>query len=299
MMQRTVMILLLLVGAATAQRRQEVSFRRTELAPGLHLLSSGAGGNVIACIGEDGVLLVDTEYAQLAERLKRAVEALTDRPVRFAINTHWHFDHVGGNAALARAGAWLVAHENVRKRMSVDQRIAVIDRQVPAAPREALPAVTYRECMTLHVNGQEVVLAHYPAAHTDGDTVVYFAAANVVHAGDIFFNGGYPFIDVSAGGGIDGVIAAGEAIVARTDDETRIVPGHGPLARRADLIRYLGMLRAFRAAVAKEVEAGKDLAAILAARPTAELDRTWGRTFFPPERFTEIVFRSLQRARRE
>jgi len=260
----------------------------------VHMLGVGAGGNLAVCAGKDGIVVVDSEYARLTGKVKAAIAAISDQPVKYLINTHWHFDHVGGNESFAKAGSLIVAHENVRKRMAVDQVIGLAGRKVPASPEMALPIFTYTRAITLHFNGDEIAVVHIPLAHTDGDSIVHFRKANVLHTGDIFFNGGYPFIDIKAGGNIDGMIAAVEAILKMCDDKTRIIPGHGPVATRADLEKYGSMLREFRAAIFREIEAGKDLEAILAARTTAALDRQWGRAFFPPGRFTRIVFHSLK-----
>lgn len=280
------------VAAAPAQDFSQYQFTSTKLTDRLTMLA-GAGGNIAAFVGDDGVFLVDTDYTEMSGKLTAAVASITDKPVRFAIDTHWHFDHVGGNEALAAAGATIVSHENIRRRMAAGQTIAILDHPVPPAPIAALPTLCYFDSLTFHLGGEEIQVRHMPNAHTDGDGIVWFRHANVIHTGDIVFNCGYPFIDVSSGGSIDGVIAAVEAVLKLCDGETRIIPGHGPLASPDDLRTYLGMLRAFRAAVAAEVAKGKSLDQILAARPTAALDEKWGKAFFPPELFTEIVFRSL------
>jgi cyclase len=254
----------------------------------------GAGGNMAACSDGDGMLLVDAEYAQMSDKVKDALTELGDQPLAFVINTHWHFDHVGGNAILHEAGAIIVAHANVRKAMASDQHIDIIDHDEPAAPRAALPAITFTDSLIFHLNGEEIAVIHVPHAHTDGDAIVHFRRANVIHSGDIVFNCGYPFIDVSHGGHIDGVIAAVKTILSLCDDETQIVPGHGPLARKTDLETYLGMLQDFRNAIAGEIAAGKDLETIKAAKATAVIDAKWGDKMFPPELFTEMVYRSLK-----
>lgn len=284
-----------LTGPAPAQKPKNIEVETTLLGKNIHMLRTGVGGNLAVCAGKDGVVVVDSEYTRFAGKVQAAIAALTDEPVKYLINTHWHFDHVGGNESFKKTGSLIVAHENVRKRMAVDQVIGVAGRKVPAAPEAALPVFTFTRAVTFHLNGEEFCVVHIPGAHTDGDSIVHFRKANVLHTGDIFFNGGYPFIDITAGGSIDGMIAAVEAIVKICDDRTRIIPGHGPVATRADLEKYGSMLRDFRAAISREIEAGKDLEAILAARPTAALDRQWGRAFFPPRRFTRIVYHSLKK----
>lgn len=285
-----------LAGAATAQALPRLEVRTEALGGGVHFLATGRGGNLAALVTPEGVLLVDAEYAAVAERVEETLRDLGSTPLRYVINTHWHFDHVGGNARFARAGALVIAHRNVRARMAVDQHIAVIDRRVPASPPQALPRITYRRDMTVHLGDEVVSVLHFPAAHSDGDSVVRFRNANVIHTGDIFFHGGYPFIDISSGGSIDGVIAAVDRIAAIADDETRIVPGHGDPARKADLVRYGVMLKDYRARMARAMAAGKTLDDVLGRSPAAELDKVWGRRFFRPRKFAEIVYRSLEQA---
>ncbi len=279
---------------AWAQDFDSYQVETTPLADHLFLMT-GAGGNMAVCTGEDGVLLVDSDYLEMSEKVAAAVAALSDLPVRFVVNTHWHFDHVGGNEKFGRGGSSIVAHTNVRKHMATDQFIAVIDHEVQASPPEALPAVTFTDTHSFDLGVEEISVIHLPHAHTDGDGVVHFHQANVIHAGDIFFNCGYPFIDINHGGTIDGLIVAVEAILRMCDEETRIIPGHGPLASRKDLQTYRAMLRDFREAVAKEAATGKDLEAILETNATADLDRKWGKIFFPPAAFTEMVLRTLPR----
>ncbi len=279
---------------AGAQERARHEVTTTPLGGSVSMLATGAGGNLAVCVGEDGVFLVDSEYTELAGLVRDAVGELSEKPVSLLLNTHWHFDHVGGNQLFAEGGALIVAHENVRARMAKGQRIAVIDVDVPPSPEDALPAITFKDAITFRMNGEVIRVFHPGPAHTDGDSVVVFEKANVIHTGDIVFYPGYPFIDISASGSIDGVIAAVKGIEALCDDDTKIIPGHGPLMGKAELHEYLVMLQEFRAIIEGEIAAGKDLAAIIARRPTAELDAKWGGTIFPPDKFTEIVFRSLE-----
>lgn len=278
---------------ANPQDLSKVKVETTQLSDSVYMLRTRAGGNHAVCKGDDGTVLVDTDYTGLGEKIKTAVAGITDRPVNYVINTHWHFDHVGGNAWFKKEGALIVAHENVRKRMAEDQHIDIIDTDVQASPIEALPDITFSSSITLRMNGEEIQVRHFPNAHTDGDGVVHFPASNVIHTGDLFFNPGYPFIDVSNGGNVNGVIAALEQILLLCDDETKIIPGHGPLSDRKGLKDYLGMIKEFRSIIAGEIESGNKLEKIQAARPTEALDRKWGRAAFPPDLFTEMVFRSL------
>lgn len=282
-----------LLPLATAQDPGKIRFDSRELAENVHMVTSRAGGNLCICTGEDGVLLVDSDYTQLAEKAAEAIAAICDEPVRLVVNTHWHFDHTGGNAHFAGKGAMIVAHENVRKRLAAGQLISIINTSVPPAPEEALPVMTFKDSLTFRLNGEEIAVIHLPGGHTDGDSIVHFRKANVIHTGDLVFNGGYPFIDISSGGGIDGMIASVETVLQLCDGTTRIIPGHGPLMDRSDLKAYVAMLKDFRAAIAKEIAAGKDLAAVLEAKATASIDEKWGQTMFPAPVFTEIVYRSL------
>ena len=180
-------------------------------------------------VGKSGTYLIDDQYAPLSDKILAAIKAITPDPVRFVVNTHWHGDHTGGNENMGKAGALLVAHENVRRRMSTEQFMAAMGRKIPPSPEEALPVVTFTDAMTFHWNGDEIRVYHVPPAHTDGDSIVHFVKADVVHMGDIFFNGGYPFIDTSSGGRVDGVIEAADRVLAGIGEKTRIIPGHGPL----------------------------------------------------------------------
>lgn len=271
----------------------DVEIESSELAPGIYMLT-GRGGNIGVSAGEDGVFLIDDQFAPLTEKIRAAVAALHDGPVRFVINTHWHRDHTGGNENFAEAGAVIVAHENVRERMSVEQVMERAGRTVEPSPSGALPVVTFTRDLTLHLNGEPARVIHLAAAHTDGDAVVHFTGSNVLHAGDIFFNGMYPFIDVDSGGSVDGMIAAADELLAMTDADTKIIPGHGPLASRDDLRGYRDMLATVRDGVRAMIEEGRTLEEIKAAGLTADFDARYNRLgFFEPERWVEMVYGSL------
>jgi glyoxylase-like metal-dependent hydrolase (beta-lactamase superfamily II) len=283
---------ILVPGLLAAQSFDGIQVETTPLSDTLYLVTR-AGGNIAALVGDDGVLLVDSGFEQMHAKLKAAVAGLSNRPVRYVLNTHWHFDHVGGNGGFADNGAAIVAHGNIRRTMASGLHLAVLERDVPPSAESALPAITFDEDLVLYLNGEEIRIHHYPGAHSGGDGVVRFVKANVIHVGDIFFNCGYPFIDVNDGGNIDGLIAAVKSILESCDEKTRIIPGHGPMATRDDLATYLSMLKGFRDAVAAEIAAGKDLQAILEGNATASLDEKWGNVFFPPPSFTELVYLSL------
>jgi glyoxylase-like metal-dependent hydrolase (beta-lactamase superfamily II) len=279
--------------ADEADRFADVTIETTVLADGLAMLT-GAGGNLALAWGDDGAFLVDDQYAPLTERILAAVGALTDRPVRFVLNTHWHGDHTGGNEHLAAAGGLIFSHANVRRRLSTEQFTAFFDRTTPPTPAAGLPVVTFTDSLAFHLAGGEVRVFHVPHAHTDGDGVVHFVDQDVVHAGDVVFYGLYPYIDVAAGGTIDGLIAAARTIRGLCGERTRVIPGHGPLLTAVELDEYLAMLTGVRDAVAAAVaDTGGDLAAVQAAQPAAPWDEAWGHTWLTSDQFVELVHASL------
>src|SRR5574341_1193442 len=241
---------------AAQQNFDTVKVTTVPVAPGVAMLQ-GLGGNIGVAVGPDGVFLIDDQYAPLTEKITAAIRALSPAPIRFLINTHWHGDHTGGNENLGRAGVLIVAHENVRRRMSVEQFIAAFNSRTPPAPAAALPVVTFTDTVTVYLNGDSVVVFHVAPAHTDGDAIIYFRHANVIHAGDTYFNGRYPFIDVSSGGSVDGMVAAADRMLALANAETKIIPGHGPLSNRAELQAYRDMLATVRDRVRRAIAAGQ------------------------------------------
>jgi len=253
----------------------------------------GAGGNIGLCSGPDGAMLVDDQFAPLSEKILAAVKAANDVPLRWVVNTHWHGDHVGGNEAMAAAGATLIAHDRVRQRMIEGQDNKMFGRKVDPAPARALPLITFNDSTTLHVNGEDAVAFHVPPAHTDGDVVVWFPKANVVHMGDTFFSSTYPIIDLESGGHIDGLIATSERVLPRIGDATKVIPGHGQVSDKAGLQRYHDMLVGVRAAVAKLVKQKKSVDDAVAAKPTAPWDDAWGKGYMKPDMFTRIVYTDL------
>ena len=277
---------------AQQQDFSKVEVQSEKVADGVYMLK-GAGGNIGLSIGPNGSLVIDDQYAPLSDKILAAIKALTPDPVRFVVNTHWHGDHTGGNENLAKTGAFLVAHENVRKRMGNEQFIAMFNQKVPASPAAALPVVTFAEGVTFHWNGDEVRAFHVAPAHTDGDTVVQFVKADVVHMGDCFFNGSFPFIDTSSGGKVDGIVAAADRVLGGVTDKTKIIPGHGPVASKADLQAYRDTVKSVRDRVAKLKAEGKTKEAAVAAKPTAEFDAKWGQGFIKPDVFVGLVYDSL------
>ncbi len=276
---------------ATAQRDfSQVEIRTERVADGLYVLF-GAGGNIGLSVGEDGAFLVDDQYAPLTEKILAAVEEIAGEPVRWVLNTHWHGDHTGGNENLGRGGALIVAHENVRRRLNPAEFADVAGRSRQSAP-EGLPVVTFNDRMSFHWNGEDIRVHHMPNAHTDGDAVVFFAHADAVHMGDTFFNGRYPFIDVDSGGGVDGILAVADHVLAHATDDTAIVPGHGEIADRTSLRAYRDMIATVRGRVSDMIAEGMTEDEVVAAAPTADLDPDWGDA---SERFVRGVYVSLAR----
>ena len=281
--------------AGTAQDWDAVQIEAQEVANGIYMLT-GRGGNLGLSVGEDGVFLIDDQFAPLTDKILAAIREITTEPVRFVLNTHWHGDHTGGNENLGNAGALLVAHENVRARLSIDQVLERVGRPVseqPAAPEGAWPVVTFTEDVTFHLNGDDLHAFHVEHAHTDGDAIVHFRKANVVHMGDTFFLGRFPFIDTATGGSIDGLIAAAGKALSVMDAETRIIPGHGSLAGRDDLRSYRDGLKAIRDRVSEMIEAGRSLNEIQAARPAADYAARWQQNEDAERGFTATVYHSL------
>lgn len=279
---------------ALAQNFDKVQVRTEKLAENTYMLA-GAGGNIGVSVGEDALFLIDDQYAPMAPKITAALTAISSKPVKFVLNTHWHEDHSGGNESFGKADAVIVAHENVRKRMSSAQLIEFLKKEVQPSPKAALPVVTFTRDMTFHLNGEELHVVHMPNAHTDGDAVIRFRKANVVHMGDLFFNKSYPFIDTSSGGNVDGVIAAADRVLAESNDATRYIPGHGAMASKADLVAYRDMLATIAGRIKTLVSEGKTLEQAIAAKPTADFDTVWGKGFISPPRMVEMLYKNIKR----
>jgi glyoxylase-like metal-dependent hydrolase (beta-lactamase superfamily II) len=293
-MRRLLLFPILALAAAplAAQNFDTVTVRVVPITQGIAMLI-GAGGNLAVSWGSDATFVVDDQYAPLTEKIKTAIATLTPNATRFVLNTHWHGDHTGGNENMGKAGALIVAHDNVRLRMSSEQFNKTFNRSTPASPQGALPVVTFTDAVTFHLNGDEIHAFHVPPAHTDGDAVVWFKRANVVHMGDLYFNGRYPFIDVDSGGDIEGVIGAANKVLSVINDNTRVIPGHGALSNKAELTQYRDVLVAARDRVKKLIAEGKNLEQITAAKPLADYDGTWGTGFINPQLFLRLLYTSL------
>jgi len=253
----------------------------------------GPGGNIAVLTGSDGKLLIDAEVVTARPNVAAALASINGDPVKQLINTHWHFDHTGGNEWMHQAGASIVAHENTRKRLSADTRVEGWAYTFPAAPAGAIPATVFQDEHTVHVNGSTLALKYYGPAHTDSDISVHFTEADVLHTGDTFWNRNYPFIDYSTGGSIDGQIRAAEANLAKVSATTIVIPGHGVIAGKADLALFRNVLVEAREKVAKLKKQGRTLDEVVAAKPTAAYDAEWGQGFQNPKSFLGWVYQGV------
>ena len=286
----------LAAGPALAQDFSKYEVKTQKLTDRIYMLT-GAGGNLGLSVGEDAVFLVDDQYAPMTDKIRAAIAAITPQPVKFVLNTHWHGDHTGGNENFGKAGSIVVAHENVRKRMASAQFNDFFKSQTPASPKGALPVVTFDGVVSFHMNGEEIRGIHVQRAHTDGDTIVHFLGSDVIHMGDVYFNGLYPFVDTASGGSVEGTIAACDQVLKIATDRTRIIPGHGPLSNAAELKAYRDMLATVLARVKRLVAEGKKPEEIAASGVSKEFDDKWGKGFMPPPRFAESVARDVLKNR--
>lgn len=263
-----------------------------KLADNLTMLS-GPGGNVVVLNGADGKVVANTFVSPVWPKLKESLDAIGNAPVKTVIDTHWHFDHVDNNGPLHAAGATILAHENTKKRMSEAHDLLVLNLHFPASPADARPAQTFATTHKLEANGETLLLEHVPPAHTDTDIFIRYQKANVIQTGDLFFNGIYPFIDGATGGKVDGMIAACDKILPHANDTTKIVPGHGPLGNKADVVKFRDMLVTTRDRVQKLKSAGKTAQEAVAAKPLADLEDAWGKGFFNGDVFVQILYTTL------
>ena len=288
----TLVIVALSFGARAQQRNFDaVQIKTTQVAAGIYMLE-GEGGNIGVSAGEDGVFLIDDQFAPLTPKIMAAVKAISEKPVRFLMNTHWHGDHVGGNENLGKAGVVIIAHDNVYKRMSVGGAIQLLKQNYAPYPKAALPAVSFSQSATFHLNGDDVTSIHLPPAHTDGDSFVRFQKANVIHTGDVFAAFRYPFIDVESGGSVKGILRAVDQILPMIDDNTKLIPGHGGVSGKKDVLAYRKMIATVISKIEPMVKSRKTLQQVIDAKPTREFDEEWGK-FRKPEAFVEIVYNGL------
>jgi cyclase len=292
-----------LAGAARAQQQppaaappppdfSKVEIKTTNLGDNVYMLE-GQGGNITVALAKDGIIMVDSEFAPLHDKIKAAISAVSNQPIKYLIDTHFHGDHTGGNEAFAKDGAEVIAEANVKKRLAAGTTNGLTGVKTPPAPTGALPTKTYTNGFKIRLNGRVADLTHIANAHTDGDTYVWFKTADVLSTGDTFTNGRYPNIDFANGGNIRGMIAATDAFLKLTNAKTRIVPGHGPIADRAALIAYRSMLVTARDRMAALVKQGKSEDDVVAAKPFADLDAKWAPTELAAKNFIRVVYHSL------
>jgi cyclase len=287
--------LLLTTAFSIAQDKDvsKVEIKVTKVGGSVYLLE-GEGGNIGASVGDDGIVVVDDQYAPLAEKIQAALRGITDKPVRFIINTHYHGDHTGGNAFFQKQ-APVIAHDNVRKRLeqgSVAGNLGSISMERKPAPKEALPILTFDHDVTVHLNGEDIRALHFPSGHTDGDSIIFFPKSNVVHMGDDFVRYGFPFIDLSSGGSVEGMIAALEEVVPKLPPDVKVIPGHGQISNLEDVRTYVKMLIDTRAVVEKAVHQGKTLDQLKQDK-VLEPWKQWSGDFISSDAFIETLYNDL------
>lgn len=270
----------------------EVEIVSIQVADRIYMLT-GQGGNIGLAIDEDYTLMIDDQFASLSKAIQAEISKLTDKPIKYLLNTHFHYDHTDGNVNFSRSVGVIVAHENVRTKLQEGTVIEAFGKTMEPYPEAALPALTYTEKLSIHQSGEAIELLHFANAHTDGDTAVHFKDSNVIHAGDIYFSGMYPFIDTSNGGDVYGYVAAQEALLALADDQTKIIPGHGPLSSKADLERDLAMFKGFVSVVESQLAAGKTADQIAAHETIQGYDASHGKGFLDTKTFIEILSSGL------
>ncbi len=292
-MRKLLWMFVVLAVAAAAQEPDfsKVQIKVTKVAGTVYMLE-GAGGNIGVSAGEDGIVVVDDQFAPLADKIQAALKGITDKPVRFVINTHWHYDHTGGNAYFQKQGP-IIAQENVRERLKTGSEAA--GRKFPPMPKEALPIITFNDRATIHLNGEDIRAIHFPQGHTDGDAVIFFPQSNVVHMGDDFVTYRFPFIDLKNGGGVRGMIAAVEKVIATVPADAKIIPGHGPLSTVADMKPFLAMLKDSTARVQKGIEQGKTVDQLKKENVLAGYE-SWGGPgkFVTTDQFIETLYNDLK-----
>ena len=292
-MKRLWVVAVLASAGAAAQQQDfsKVEIKATQVAGSVWMLQ-GSGGNIGVSVGDDGIVMVDDQFAPLVPKIKAALAKISQKPVRFLVNTHWHFDHVGGNAGMAETAA-ILAHENVRKRMLVGADIPAFNMKIAPAEPRALPVLTYQRDVTIWLNGEPVHAIHLPPGHTDGDTVVLFTKSNVVHMGDDFFATGFPFVDLDSGGSVRGLIGAIDELLPQIPPDAKVIPGHGPLQTVADLKKYRNRLDEIVALVGRGLKSGKTVEQMQKEKILAPYD-DWNEGFVKADQFVATVARDLQ-----
>lgn len=284
-----IVIVICAIGSQAQDDLSKVEIKATKVAGNVHMLE-GAGGNIGVSVGPDGILIVDDQFAPLGDKIKTALKTLGEGKLKFVLNTHWHGDHTGGNVVFGPE-APIIAHENVRKRMSTDQKSEFFKATTPASPKEALPVVTFDQSLSVHFNGEEIKVVHFPGGHTDGDAVIFFTQSNVVHLGDNFFAGSFPFVDLESGGSVQGLIKNVGDIIAKLPAGVQLIPGHGPLSNVDGLKQFHQMLIQTSDIVRKKMAARKSLAEIK-QESLPEQWKSWGAAFIKTEMWIEIIYNS-------
>lgn len=285
-------ILFASINSAPAQEKK-VEFESFQLSDTIYMLK-GRGGNIGISTGEDGLYIIDDQVRPVTAQLLQAIRKISDKPIRFVINTHYHADHTGGNETIGGDGAVIISHDNIRKRMTTTQVSIFRNDTTPPYAKDALPVVTFNDQMSLHLNGESATAYYVANGHTDGDSIIHFPVSNVIHMGDMFFNGLYPYVDLDAGGAIQGMIKAADLALSMSDDSTRIIPGHGPLAMSEDLEAYRDYLVSATANVQALIDQGMDLQQTIEAKPTQEWDDTLGKIWITPAQFVTFIYNSLK-----
>jgi glyoxylase-like metal-dependent hydrolase (beta-lactamase superfamily II) len=283
---------LLVASAAQAQGQDfsKVEIKATRVAGSVYMLEAAGAGNIGVSVGEDGILLVDDQFAPLAPKIQAALKNITPHPVKFVLNTHWHGDHTGGNESFA-ATASIIAHENVRKRLGVESR-SPTGQTRPAAPKAALPVITFEDRVTVHINGEDISAIHFPRGHTDGDAIIFFSKSNVVHMGDDFISGRFPIIDLKSGGSVTGLAANLDRVIAQIPASAKIIPGHGQVSTLEDLKNYASMIKESIALVEAGIRADKTLDQMKSEKVLGKFE-SWSWDFIKTDKFTEIIYADL------
>jgi glyoxylase-like metal-dependent hydrolase (beta-lactamase superfamily II) len=297
-MRKGVFLSVVLIFACQFSLSQDQDFSKVQMkvtkVNGNVYMLEGAGGNIGASIGEDGIVIVDDQYAPLADKIRAALKGITDKPLRFVINTHYHGDHTGGNA-LFQKDAPILAQDNVRKRMeqgTAAGNLGKISMQMPAQPKEALPIITFEHDVTVHLNGEDIRALHFPSGHTDGDSIIFFPKSDVVHMGDDFVTYGFPFVDLGGGGSVEGMISAVEQVMAQLPPDVKVIPGHGPVSNLDDLKKFVTMLKETLAVVDKGVKQGKSLEQMQKENILAPWDK-WNGGFLKTDTWLETLYNDL------
>ena len=292
-MKKFLLLTVLLAFAASAQAQTDfskVQMKATKVAGNVYMLE-GAGGNIGVSVGDDGLLIVDDQFAPLADKIRAALKGIADKKLKFILNTHWHGDHTGGNVVFGPE-ATIIAHDNVRKRLATEQKSTVFNTTTPPSPKEALPVITFDQSLSVHFNGEDIRAIHFPHGHTDGDSVIFFSASNVVHLGDDFFAGRFPFVDLESGGSVEGLVKNIGELVNKIPADAKLIPGHGPLSTLDDLKSYYRMLQQTTEIVRQKIAGGKTLDQIKSEGLPEEW-KPWGEGFIKTDRWVETIYKSL------